>query len=93
MKPVERFKLLKTKGYCVQCLFPGAKQAEGKHKEGKCQRDYVCKNTSHERFQTKKHVLCCEEHKEKDENKQTLQKFKERFILRQNQLPEHSRNI
>ena len=27
------------------------------------------------------------------ENKQTLQKFKERFILRQNQLPEHSRNI
>ena len=93
MKPVERFKFLKTKGYCVQCLFPGAVQTQGKHKEGKCQRDYVCKNEAHERFQTKKHVLCCEEHKEKDENKETFQKYKERFVLRQAQLPEHSRNI
>ena len=93
MKPVERFKLLKTKGYCVQCLFPGADQAKGKHKEGKCQRDYVCKHASHERFQTKKHVLCCEEHKDGDENKETLQKFKERFVLRQTQLPDYSKNI
>ncbi len=93
MKHLERFKFLKTKGYCVQCLFPGGLQAQGKHKEGKCQRDYVCKNAAHERFQTKKHVLCCEEHKEKEENKDTLQKYKERFVLRLAQLPDHSRNI
>ena len=48
MKPAERFQFLKSKGYCAQCLFPGADKTQGKHKEGRCQRHYVYKNQSHD---------------------------------------------
>ncbi|MCH2406264.1 MAG: hypothetical protein MK200_08745, partial [Nitrosopumilus sp.] len=34
MQPHERYLVLKEKGLCVQCLFPGVKQENGKHKEG-----------------------------------------------------------
>ena len=95
MSPVERFRFLKEKGFCSQCLFPGALVTEEKHKEGRCQRDFTCKHASHERFTNKKHVLVCEEHKNTDENKELLQKFKTRCILRRNQpdLPAHARDI
>ena len=90
---VERFQYLKSKGYCVQCLYPGADQKMGKHKDGRCQRDYVCRHLSHGKFTIKKHVLVCEEHKDGEENKETLKKFKDRFILRVKDLPEHAKNI
>ena len=65
----ERFITLKNKNLCHQCLFPGADCNKGKHKEGKCQRDFTCKHPSHDRFQRKKHVLVCDEHKDLVENK------------------------
>ena len=36
MTPIERFQLLRKKGYRIQCLFPGAYQDKGKHSDGKC---------------------------------------------------------
>ena len=44
MTPKERFPELRRKGYCFQCLFPGASQNTGKHSDGKCQRDFTCEN-------------------------------------------------
>ena len=60
---MQRFEELKSKAFCFQCLFPGAEKDQGKHKEGRCQRDFICKHQSHERYMRKKHVLVCEEHK------------------------------
>ena len=91
----ERFNELRSKGFCFQCLFPGARKDGGKHKEGKCQRDFVCKHSSHDKFSTKKHVLVCEEHKSEESNKEVLQAYKDCCILRQNQveLPSYSKEI
>ena len=36
MKPFERFKELRVKGLCYQCLYPGANQDDGKHATGGC---------------------------------------------------------
>ena len=95
LSPAERFQTLRAKGYCIQCLFPGADCTEEKHAEGRCQRDFVCKHTSHERHTVKKHVLVCEDHKNTNENKQLLQKYKTRCILRRNSsnLQQFSRDI
>lgn len=41
MTPYERFSELRRKGFCIQCLFPGASQSEGKHKNGACQIDFT----------------------------------------------------
>ena len=79
--PDERFKILKEKGLCWQCLFPGAKFNKGKHKEGRCQKDFICQDPSHDKFPRKKHVLVCQQHCES--NQEILQQYKERCILRQ----------
>ena len=42
MSPSERFKELIKKKLCFQCLFPGANHSQGKHSDGRCQRDFVC---------------------------------------------------
>ena len=92
----ERFTTLKNKNLCHQCLYPGADCTKGKHKEGKCQRDFTCKHPSHDRFSRKKHVLVCDEHKHLVENKTLLDDYKSRFILRDNQsgvLPSYSKGI
>ena len=44
MAPKDRFQELKNKGYCFQCLFPGASEDKGKHHDGMCQLDFVCKH-------------------------------------------------
>eukprot|EP00794_Sanderia_malayensis_P011555 gene11555-12746_t len=95
MSPAERFELLKLKGLCFQCLFPGAEMRPGKHKEGHCQRDFACKHLSHDKYPRRKHVLVCEEHKELPENKSTLENYKTRCILRrfQAELPSYSKDI
>ena len=95
MSPEDRFQTLKSKGLCTQCLFPGAKWNKGKHKEGKCQRDYACQHPSHKRFPSKKHVLVCGEHKDNQSNQDLLKLYKERCILRPNQveLPSYSKDI
>ena len=72
MTPSERFQLLRKKEYCIQCLFPGSFQDIGKHSDGKCQRDLVCKQQSHEKYLIKKHVLVCHEHRSNAENLQLM---------------------
>ena len=57
MTPADRLQLLKKKGLCFQCLYPGSKITDIKHSEGRCQWDYTCKHPSHDKFPTKKHVL------------------------------------
>ncbi|MEM7375655.1 MAG: hypothetical protein AAF587_44090, partial [Bacteroidota bacterium] len=93
MTPSQRFKLLQQKGFCSQCLFPGAYQSRGKHQEGHCQHDFICPHPSHNNFNVKKHVLVCQDHATTPENQQVLQNYKERCILRQTQLPSFSKEI
>ena len=95
MTPADRFQLLKRKGLCFQCLYPGAKITDTKHSEGRCQRDYTCKHPSHDKFPTKKHVLVCAEHKDVEENKTIFELCKCKCILKPKhiQLPGFSREI
>ena len=90
--PADRFNLLKEKGYCYQCLFPGALSSFGKHSEGRCQHDFVCTHPSHQRFAIKKHVLVCHEYRASQENQRLLQKYIQRFIRNPN-LPDFVKNI
>ena len=86
MTASERYQELKRKGFCIQCLFPNAMQNSGKHNGGNCQRDFICKEKSHNKFPTKKHVLVCHEHRQNNENQQLLQEYKEKYILKHIQL-------
>ena len=92
MTPNERFVELRKKGFCFQCLLPGASL---KHKDGKCQTDFVCKHAFHNRYPIKKHVLVCEDHKDTQENVDLLEEYKSRCILKGKtaDLPSFSKNI
>jgi len=92
MTPNQRFLELRNKGFCFQCLFPGANANKGKHREGKCQRDFTCKHESHSKYPSKKHVLVCHEHKNDSKNIELLQIYKDRCILRQD-VPNFSKEI
>ena len=88
------FRNLKNKGYCFQCLFPGASQDKGKHHDGMCQSDFACTHKSHDKYPIKKHVLVCHEHRNDTENQELLQKYEDRFIMKEpNQLPSFSRDL
>ena len=92
----ERFEFLRNNKLCFQCLYPGANNSVGKHKEGKCQRDFACPHPSHAKFPRRKHVLVCDDHKHTTENKNLLDDYKKRFILRNDQganLPSFSKEI
>ena len=91
----QRLSNIQSKGFCIQCLFPGANSGQGKHKEGRCQRDFVCPHPSHSRFTVKKHVLLCDDHKDTSENKEILEKYKSRCILRprNTDLPTYAKEI
>jgi len=90
--PAARLYTLKEKGFCFQCLLPGALASSGKHAEGRCQRDFTCPHPSHHKYPVKKHVLVCEEHKSMECNQQLLQKYIQRFI-RSPTLPDFCRII
>ena len=93
MKPAERFKLLKEKGLCYQCLSPGAPLDTAKHRAD-CFSKYCCKHSSHDKHVKKKHVLVCEEHK--DENKDLLEEYRKKCILslkEKDKLPDYAKNI
>ena len=75
MTPLERFNELRKKNLCSQCLYPGAKQTDGKHKEGKCQRDYACQHQFHDKYKRKVHVLVCEDHKSINEKSTSFRKL------------------
>ena len=91
--PAERLSTLWKKGLCHQCLLPGAKRQDSKHKNGQCQHDFICKHPSHQQYTVKHHVLVCEEHKASQENEELLNKFKSRFINRNPSLQSFSRDI
>ena len=92
--PHQRFRELRAKGLCHQCLYPGAKQTDTKHADGSCQKTFTCKHSSHNTHQQKKHVLVCSEHADTEENKALFEEYKERFITRQKKpLPEYTKNI
>ena len=61
--PAQRFSLIRKKGFCFQCLFPGAKRSQGKHNEGKCQQEFACPHPSYAKYPKRKHFLLCDEHK------------------------------
>ena len=92
MTPAARVAILRDNGFCFQCLLPGAVSLVGKHKEGRCQHDFVCTHQAHQRYPVKKHVLVCEEHKDLEENKLILEKYKQRCI-RNSELPSFSKDI
>ena len=95
MTPAERFVAVKSKGFCFQCLLPGADAGKGKHNEGKCQRNFACRHQSHSRYRKKKHVLLCEEHKNTTENQELLDEYKRKCILKETMadLPSYSKEI
>ena len=68
----ERFQELRRKGYCFQCLFPGASQSTGKHSASKCQGYLSCKHTSYDKYPTKNHVLVFHEHRRNKVNEMYL---------------------
>ena len=65
----------------------------GKHSDRKCQKDFSCKNTSHDKYPNKRHVLVCHEHRENTENEQLLLEHKNRCIMKQNKLAAFSRDL
>ena len=91
--PAERLSTLWKKGLCHQCLLPGARRQDAKHKHGQCQRDFTCKHPSHHQYAIKHHVLVCEEHKSTKENEDLLAQFKSRFIIKNQSLPDFTRGI
>ena len=93
MSPADRFGVLRKNGLCFQCLYPGAKRNVGKHREGNCQRDFICKHPMHHKYPTKMHILVCEEHKHLPENLEILNNYKQKCILRQPDVPAFSKNI
>ena len=92
LSPADRYKELRKKNFCFQCLLPGAIWS---HKNGKCQTDFVCKNEMHKDHTLKKHVLVCEDHKDAEENKKLLEEYKKKCILKSNmpELPTHAKEI
>ena len=95
MTNAQRIEVLRSKNLCIQCLYPGADGRTGKHKDGRCQRDFICKHPSHDRFDCKKHVLVCDDHKTEEQNKATFEEYKRRCINRRNQvdLPDYAKSI
>ena len=90
--PSERLRILTTKGFCTQCLFPGASATFGRHLEGRCQRDFACPHVSHLQDRVRNHVMLCEEHKSLPANQQLLQKYIQRFV-KNLRLPTFSRQL
>lgn len=90
--PASRLKSIRDKGLCHQCLLPGANANEGKHQEGRCQRQFVCPHPSHSKYPIKNHVLVCEKHKDDAANQEVLERFKTK-CMKSSYLPSFSRDI
>ena len=88
----QRFRTLRSKDFCHQCLFPGAKR-EGKHATGGCQSTFVCPHASHSKHPCKKHILVCYEHRDDAANLQLLEEYKRKFILTQRSVEDFSKDI
>ena len=88
-----RFKELNAKGFCHQCLFPGADKSDARHANGRCQSDYICKNNTHIKFPCKKHVLVCHEHCQDADNVKLLEDYVARFIAPNRSVEQFSKEI
>ena len=66
----------KIHSYCIQCLFPGAYQENGKYSNTK---EILFANISLKKKKNpiKKHVLVCHEHRSNAQNQQLLQEYKD----------------
>ena len=93
MNPLDRFRELRKKGLCYMCLYPGAPQNSYKHSNGLCQRDFTCNHPSHDRYDRKKHVLVCHEHRNTEENRRILDEYKKTCILNRRDAPQFSKEI
>ena len=76
MTPLQRCMELKKHSLCFQCLTPGVKW----NQEHKCYDRYVCPDQSHLSYPKGIHVLLCEDHKNKPENKKVLDDYIKNFI-------------
>ncbi|XP_066928171.1 uncharacterized protein [Clytia hemisphaerica] len=90
--PSQRFSMLRRKGFCFQCLYPGADWNKGKHAKGECQAEFICPHPSHNSYPKKKHVLLCDEHKNSKDNEELLERYKAK-CMRNPSLPSFSREI
>ena len=93
MTPLDRFNELRRKGLCYMCLYPGALHHLGNHANGSCQSEFTCRHSSHNSYKKKKHVLVCHEHKNEEQNKKTLENYKNRFILNRPNVPDFAKDI
>ena len=93
MTSKEKFQELRRKGFCFRSLFPAASQSTSKHSDGKCQGDFSCENTAHEKYPTKNHVLVCHDHRGNTENEQLFLKHNNRSTVKQMKLPAFSRDL
>ena len=93
MNPLQRYQELRRKGLCYQCLYPGAIHSDGKHSTGGCQREFSCKHSAHDKYDRKKHVLVCHEHRDTDQNKKILETYKRKHIESKPDLPGFAKEI
>ena len=75
------------------CLYPRALQNDGKHSTGGCQREFSCKQPSHDKYDRKKHVLVCHEHRDTEQNKTILENYKRKHIDTKPDLPSFAKDI
>ena len=88
MQPVQRAKILDSKGFCRQCLTAGAKKGH----DG-CKKQYMCKHPSHDPSSEGYHVLVCSQHNYTRKNDILLKKFRENYIQTFDDLPLCSQDI
>ena len=77
MSPKNRCAELVKHNFCLQCLRPGMKNDDDKHR---CYVSYVCPDPSHASNPKGMHVLICETHKNNPANIALLKKFKEKVL-------------
>ena len=87
LAPAERFKLLKEKGLCNQCLAPGAPPDTNKQRTD-CYSKYCCKYKAHDWHLKKKYVLVCKKHNTYKEKRDLLEKRHtfSRYVIDPNKL-------
>ena len=85
MTPKQRFQELRKNDIFFNVYFLEHLRVQANTVMGNA-RDFICKNVSHDKYPTKKHVLVCHEHRGTTENEQLLLKCKNRCIMKQTKL-------
>ena len=77
------------KQLCVQCLTPGLRA----NHTGMCFDKYKCPHDSDQRLSKGIHILVCDDHKNDQANKDFLETYKEKCVMRIRNPPDFCRNI